>query len=383
MRADAPHHMPDTHDRSRRRLLAGALAGGALLTLGGCATRAAGPVPPRGRLALPLPDLDPSLLIREVAGLRPFRPAGFRVEPERFGDTLVIHHYGHGGCGVTLSWGTADLVLRHALAQPERRAAVLGCGAVGLATARLLQDHGFEVTIYARELPPDTVSNVAGAQFGPSGLLDAEHRSDAFGAQLAHAARFAHRRFQLLPGERYGVRWMPLYFVSRRPAWSPGWEWALTPELFRARTHAPGTHPLGDRYLHEVQTMIIEPTIYLPAMTDAFRLAGGRIEVRALRGVEDVRALPERLAVNCTGLGARALFGDASLQPVRGQLAVIVPQPEIDYAVIGAGGTYLFPRRDGLQLGGTHERGAWSTAPDPATTADILARHRRLFGGQG
>ena len=43
--------------------------------------------------------------------------------------------------------------------------AVLGCGAVGLATARVLQDRGFAVTIYARQLPPDTTSNVAGAMW--------------------------------------------------------------------------------------------------------------------------------------------------------------------------------------------------------------------------
>lgn len=368
-----------TFSPHRRRLLGGALAGVAVLGASGCATRARAFPDGTGAHAWPRPDLDPSLVIREVAGLRPFRPAGFRVEPERVGDQLVIHHYGHGGCGVTLSWGTADLVLRHALAQPERQAAVLGCGAVGLATARLLQDHGFAVTIYARELPPDTVSNIAGAQFGPSGLLDREYRSDAFASRLAHATRFAHRRFQLLPGERYGVRWMPLYMASRRSEWSPGWEWSLTPELFQARTHAPGTHPFGPHYLHELQTMIIEPTIYLPAMTDAFRLAGGRLEVRGFDDVAQIRALPERLVVNCTGLGARTLFGDASMQPVKGQLVVVVPQPAIDYAVIAPGSTYLFPRRDGLQLGGSHARGDDTQTVDAAVSADILRRHRELF----
>jgi D-amino-acid oxidase len=364
--------------QTRRLLLKAALGASAALALPGCATHVARPIARGSQLVLPRLQVEEALVVREVAGLRPFRPAGFRVEPERIGDKLVIHNYGHGGCGVTLSWGTAELALEHALAQPERRAAVLGCGAVGLATARLLQDHGFDVVLYTRELPPDTVSNIAGAQWGPSSLLDREYRTPEFGARLARAARFANRRFQLLPSERFGIRWMPLYFVSQKPEFTPGWDWGQTPELFRTRTHAPGTHPFGDRYLHEIQTMIIEPTIYLPAMMDAFRLAGGRIVVREFRGVEEVAALAEPVVLNCTGLGARDLFNDSTMLPIKGQLTVLVPQPEIDYATI-AGRFYMFPRRDGIQLGGTHERGAWSTTPDPTQSAEILEGHRQLF----
>jgi D-amino-acid oxidase len=39
-------------------------------------------------------------------GLRPFRPAGVRVERES--DAPIVHNYGHGGSGVTLSWGSAQ-----------------------------------------------------------------------------------------------------------------------------------------------------------------------------------------------------------------------------------------------------------------------------------
>jgi D-amino-acid oxidase len=39
-------------------------------------------------------------------GLRPFRRAGVRVECER--SDIVVHNYGHGGSGVTLSWGSAQ-----------------------------------------------------------------------------------------------------------------------------------------------------------------------------------------------------------------------------------------------------------------------------------
>jgi D-amino-acid oxidase len=148
---------------TRRTLLKAASIAATGLLLPGCVVQATRPRPAAHRLSLPQPELAEHLVIRNVAGLRPFRPQGFRVEAERIGEKLVIHNYGHGGCGVTLCWGTARLALDIALQQPQRRAAVLGCGAVGLATARLLQDHGFDVTLYARDLPPETTSNIAGA----------------------------------------------------------------------------------------------------------------------------------------------------------------------------------------------------------------------------
>src|SRR5215212_10880771 len=117
-------------------------------------------------------------IIREVVGLRPYRPSGFVVDAQRFGSKLLVHNYGHGGGGVTLSWGTASLAVDLARdflitnrARP-RHFAVLGCGVSGLSTARLLQrrfqNGAGTVTIYAKNLPPDTTSNIAGASWAPT-----------------------------------------------------------------------------------------------------------------------------------------------------------------------------------------------------------------------
>ena len=80
--------------------------------------------------------VSPEREIRTVVGLRPYRPSGFNVSAERLGDTLVVHNYGHGGGGITLSWGTSELAVEEAWDRGEKRFAVLGCGAVGLASAR-------------------------------------------------------------------------------------------------------------------------------------------------------------------------------------------------------------------------------------------------------
>jgi D-amino-acid oxidase len=55
---------------------------------------------------------NPPVLAARV-GLRPFRKSGVRLERDRLRDgRTVIHNYGHGGSGFTLSWGCAEKVLR-------------------------------------------------------------------------------------------------------------------------------------------------------------------------------------------------------------------------------------------------------------------------------
>jgi D-amino-acid oxidase len=331
-------------------------------------------------------DVSADRVIRRVAGLRPFRRTGFRVEAQRFGDRTVIHNYGHGGGGVSLSWGSAHLALPLAMGTGERRFAVLGAGAVGLATARLLQDHGAEqVTLYARDLPPDTTSNIAAAQWGPFSIAEEGLRTAAFDDQFVRAAEFAWRHFQLHAGERYGVRWLPNYVLTTTPELHDSWEESLMRSFLQAPVRlGPGEHPFTTPYAHRFYSMLIETPVYLAAVMDDVRRAGGRIVVREFPELQAVLALEERTIVNCTGLGAATLFGDGDLVPIKGQLEILVPQPEIDYLTIGpmdAGLLYMFPRRDGIILGGTYQRGEWPAAPDSAETNRILAGHQRLFAG--
>ena len=130
--------------------------------IAGCATRVLRPSRPAFTLAPIRASWD--RVIRTTVGLRPHRPSGFVLRVEKFDSKTVIHNYGHGGAGLSLSWGTGAMAADFAVeaAQSNRRAAaVLGSGAVGLATARQLQRRGFDVTIYAKAIPPDTTTNKA------------------------------------------------------------------------------------------------------------------------------------------------------------------------------------------------------------------------------
>ena len=347
--------------------------GGYAALLSACAT-----VPPRPRTfanCTPLPRVlvDESRVIRTIAGLRPYRRSGFVVREERLGDKRLVHNYGHGGSGITMSWGTSKLAADLGLQGHSGPVAVLGGGIMGLSTARLVQEAGFPVTIYAAALPPDTTSNVAGGQFHPFALFREDSVTTEFRQQFVRALDYSWRRFQIMVGDDYGIRWLPTYVETDSP---DAQLIANYPPVNRMLREAEHPFPWGSTLRYD--TMYVETGRYLRQMIRDVHVAGGKIEVRRFAAPADIGALRESLVFNCTGLGSRDLFGDAELQPIRGQLAFLEPQPEVRYAALGEFG-HMFPRADGILIGGTFERDVWDTNPEPAAIARIVASHKRFF----
>ncbi len=371
---------------NRRHALSLALGG--LAALPGCRPRreeepAASSAPEpvlEGQTLAPV-TVDPTLEIRTVTGLRPYRPSGFVVRKDEFGGKTVVHNYGHGGGGMTLSWGSAHLALQLAGTVAGRSCAVVGGGVMGLSTARLLQRHGATVSLYTEALPPDTTSNIAGAQWWPVSVFENRHRSEAFAAQFVEAARFSFRYFQDLVGPRWGIRWLPNYYLSEdEPAngWLSGPGGVLHELQIGFRDFGPGEHVFPSRFVRRFHTMLIEPAVYLATLVNEVQAAGAKIDIRRFAQSGDVLQLPHDLIFNCTGLGAKALFGDDELMPVKGQLSFLLPQPAVDYNLIGDM-LYMFPRADGILLGGSFEKGNGDLTPDPAVRTRILQGHEALF----
>src|SRR5437868_3753041 len=347
-----------------------AVAGSAAL-VSGCATVAARSY----RDCSPLAPViaDESRVIRTMAGLRPYRRSGFVVRADPLGAKRLVHNYGHGGAGITLSWGTSKLATELGLQGHSGPVAVLGSGVVGLSTARLVQEAGFAVTIYAAALPPDTTSNIAGGQFHPAYSFSESAVTPEFMTQFAKALDYSWRRFQIMVGEDYGIRWLPTYVETDSP---DAKVIATFPPINRMLT--PAEHPFPWASTLRYDTMYVETGRYLRQMIRDLQVAGGKIEVRRFASLADISPLLETLVFNCTGLGSRDLFGDQELRPARGQLAILEPQPEVQYAVTGGPG-YMFPRPDGIILGGTFELDQWNTTPDPATIQRIVENHKRFF----
>lgn len=358
---------------------------GALAFTSACSTRRAqiqAPVTPSAARQLARVNVSPDRVIRTVVGLRPYRPSGFVVRSEMIGEKTVVHNYGHGGGGVTLSWGTAHLAVQQALPTGAKQMGVLGAGAVGLATARLLQEHGIEVTIYTKALPPDTTSNIAGAQVFPVTVFERARATPEFLSQFVEAAQFSYRRYQLMVGDYYGIRWRRNYTLSREPiedGFLTGRQGLLASVMPELRDLTPQEHPFPFPYVRQYDTMFIYPSHYLEAMLREFRIAGGKIVLQEMHDPREVAALPQAVIVNCTGLGAKALFNDPELTPIKGQLTILLPQPEVDYATEPPDGLYMFPRPDGVLLGGTHEMGNWDLDPNREAETRIVAGHAQIF----
>src|SRR6185295_14332206 len=275
------------------------VAGSAVL-LTGCASVGGRPRTFADCTPLPRVLADESRLIRTVAGLRPFRRSGFVVRRETLGNKTLVHNYGHGGGGITLSWGSSKLAADLGLQAHAGPVAVIGSGVMGLSTARLVQDAGFPVTIYTAALPPETTSNIAGGQFHPYAVFDDDEVTPEFRTQFTSALDYSWRRFQIMVGDDYGVRWLPTYVETDSPDAKVV---ATFPPINRMLRTAEHPFPLDSVLRYD--TMYVETGRYLRQMVRDIQLAGGKIAVRRFATPADIATLPETLIFNCTRLGSR------------------------------------------------------------------------------
>jgi len=311
---------------------------------------------------------DPDSLIRVTVCTRPFRAAGPRLDVEQLGSKTIFHNYGHGGSGWSLSWGSADVVLEKLLAQTqgEREIAVLGCGAIGLTTAISAQRAGLRPTIYAKEQFPFVRSTRATGSWTPDSRisLTAAAPSDfpALWERMARRSFALYQSYLGLPGTP--VEWNDRYTFSN-----------LTRDQLSAKSDRQNTHGfasysdrIGDLFPahrdvvfrdgkkpYDVQTarrgmgMTFNIADYSRTLVEEFKLSGGSIVPREFSSPHDVASLAERLIVNCTGYGARSLWSDDSIVPVRGQIGWLPPQEGVNYGM-AIDDVIITGRRDGIAV---------------------------------
>jgi len=312
-------------------------------------------------------------VIREIAGLRPYRPSGFVLKTEKIGRKLFVHNYGHGGAGISLSWGTATMAADLIQESTASHIAVAGCGIIGLSTARILQRRGFRVTIYTRDLPPETTSSVACGLWSPGSVYEEKMVGNEFLNSYYMASEISQRVFQDYVGDKYGVKWINNYFLGSAFHFPGG------RKLYNGfLEHRDAKGYFGYAEVDEVVTMMIETPVYLNALLEDFYLAGGNTVIKTFKSAHDFKSLHEKIIMNCTGLGSGKLFNDTEIIPVKGQLTILLPQPEITYSYVAHmkdNLLYMFPRKDGIVLGGTYDKGNWSFEPDKRESERIMKGH--------
>ena len=356
----------------RRFFLQGwtALAASSAMGLSGCARKV---VKAPGQPSLPFYDaLAPippirahvDRIFRITVCLRPFRPAGPRLDVERVGDRVVIHNYGHGGSGWSLSWGSADVVVRKALeaSNGAKQIAVVGCGALGLTAAITAQRAGLKVTIYAKERPPYVRSARATGSWTPdSRIALTSAASPQFASQWEAMARTSFAMYQ----SYLGMPGMPIEWTDRYALFDDEPEGNRTPapqkeehdfaryyERIADLTPRPqeipaGMHPFPTKHVMRSTSLTFNVADYSRQLMNDFLIAGGTIETRELHSPQEVAALPQPVILNCTGYGARQLWNDESIVPVRGQIAWLIPQEGVNYGLYYKG-VGVLARRDGI-----------------------------------
>jgi D-amino-acid oxidase len=415
---------------NRRSFLqgSGALAGLSAMGLSGCAKQVrtaavSAPLLPIYDAYTPLVPIraHADRIFRITVCLRPFRAAGPRMDVEKVGDTTVVHNYGHGGSGWSLSWGSATVATASAMkaAQGSPDIAVLGAGAIGLTSATLLQRAGAKVTIYAKERAPFTRSSRATGSWTPDSRVALTSGVDAnFAAtweSLARTSFFMYQSYYGMPGSP--VEWTDRWGLSDTPRGERGGQGArgaaaagqaprperpaplhdfirlneriadLTP---RPIEMPPGSTPFPTPYVTRSSSMTFNVADYSRQLLTDFLIAGGKIETREFHSPQELTTLPQKVIVNCPGYGGRALWGDESITPVRGQIAWLIPQEDAIYG-LSYKGLSVLSRRDGIVMqygSGAGEDQGWNDtneAPDRANAEEgvgILAELYSRMQGQ-
>jgi glycine/D-amino acid oxidase-like deaminating enzyme len=388
---------------NRRSFLGGVAAVG----LTGCARQTK-----TAALRLPLAPYDPvpkltpvraevDRIFRVTVCLRPFRATGPRLDVERVGDKTVVHNYGHGGSGWSLSWGSSSIAVEKAMQVGERDIAVIGCGALGLTSATLLLRAGAKVTIYAKERPPDVRSARATGSFTPDSRIALTNSvTPDFPALWETMCRRSFHTYESYLGMAGNpVEWTDRYQLSdSNPAEeveNPGRDDSLSFARYQDRVRdltphledlPPASNPFPTRYAQRTSSLMFNIAGYSRQLVNDFLVEGGKIEHVEFHSPSELSQLAQKVVINATGYGARALWKDESIVPVRGQIAWLIPQPEVHYGVMYKG-EYILGRRDGIvvQQGLSDMEGYNDTneEPDRAAAEGSVRLAAELFGRMG
>jgi glycine/D-amino acid oxidase-like deaminating enzyme len=391
---------------NRRRFLGSVAVSG----LSGCARRvptAAVAQRPVARETIPklIPvRARPDRIFRVTVCTRPFRAAGPRLDVERVAEKTVVHNYGHGGSGWSLSWGSSTIAVEKALATGERDVAVIGCGALGLTSAILLQQSGARVTIYAKERPPEVRSARATGSWTPDSRIALANAVSADFPALWE--RMCRRSFHIYHSY-LGLAGNPVEWTDRYVLFDP--ERSETRgsrnsagELDFARYYdrvkdltpryeelPPGGHPFPTQHASRSTSLTFNVAAYSRQLLTDFLIAGGKIETVEFHTPAELSRLTQKAIINATGYGARALWNDESIVPVRGQIAWLIPQPEVNYGIFYRN-VMLLGRRDGIVvqdagIGDMEGYGDPSEQPDRANAeaaVGVIAELFRRMAGQ-
>jgi D-amino-acid oxidase len=251
--------------------------------------------------------------------------------------------------------------------------AVIGGGVIGLTSAIRLIEQGFQVTLFAKATSPHTTSDVAAAYWAPEPVLEG-------GLRAKWALNSLSTFLQLAADPAIGIDVMPIYELTDQDSAGmdakPVDSFGVDFTGLEGGVHVPpGIFPEPWSGVRFIVPRIDVPT-YMPWLLKHFFALGGVLQATE---IYDLRQLADGypLIVNCTGLGAGSLTGDAVF-PIRGQVIRVRKPVDLPAHIISAAGatatTYIVPRRADCLLGGTFQFHNHNLQVDLSTAENILHR---------
>lgn len=307
---------------------------------------------------LQVPNVSKENIVGINVGIRPFRRTGVRIEAEQIEDKWIIHNYGYGGSGLTLSFGGVQEVLEilDACEISSKSVAILGAGVIGLTTAYDLWEKGYDVRIYSDAWSPNLTSNIAAGIWTP--LLLPKELSEEKKQLHLRMLKNSECRFLKSVGdspEFVGVRLIPSYSFRAQAS--------LDPEEEIIAHFDNGVIKTGRRiYEIGIEGQLFMNDLYLKVQQKGITLTQCHLE-----SLEDILSLKESLIINCTSMGSIKLFNDQEFIPIRGQLVYFNNENNVDYLYFHALDNdpsdpnrffvSIYPWSDRMILGGVYEQG--------------------------
>ncbi|KAK0730401.1 FAD dependent oxidoreductase [Lasiosphaeris hirsuta] len=291
---------------------------------------------------------------------------------------------------------------------------VIGAGVIGLSSALLLQEHGYTVTIIARDLPapfetidPQAQINYTSPWGGahnrwiPPNVTTGENAREYAFSQVTYARMSALDKSDHATS---GITFMKGIEYLEAP---PPDYISLTADR-ASELNMPGFRVLepsefpDDRVKWgcEYDTWCVNPMVYCCFLLRRFTIRGGRLRKRSLRAAAEVFSLPASelgfaddstkidAVVNATGIG----FGDdLDVFVTRGQMCLVANACDATVTRQNADGSwsYCVPRGfdGGTAIGGNREPDNWAVRPSAEVRETILrnfaAAYPSILGKEG
>jgi D-amino-acid oxidase len=247
---------------------------------------------------------------------------------------------------------------------------ILGAGVSGLSTGVLLLKAGYTVKIWAKDLPPNTTSNIAAAFWFPYLCNPRDKATKWAGATLRYIKQNA------LNDPQSGCVTRTVTEIFDHQVEDPWWANAVD------EWHRPASSELPEGYVDGYQTeaVLMDSTLYMDWLLNQYKALGGNLEQREVKDIEEALVC-SNIVINCTGLGSRQLFNDEEVYPIRGQVVKVKPNG-FDHVMADDDGpnsmAVIIPRLNDVVLGGTTQANNWSLEVDPKDTQDILRKAKAL-----